>query len=199
MKWFWYLYCCDAAWFETEKESLQSVQNHCWFNHDSVRNHLIAPALLPFLGKGSIYMGTPSSLPLIQPWAAEGRGRAASSSTGAADFELNHVCQFWSQKRQSSRPRSGWASWRQWRGWSSSPTSTHGQGGERVKNKSSPLHQKNGYLSQKIRGLFYSIAPFLFLFYCACLFFQSNWVVATVSKWLKNPFYLLTTNNFSIC
>ncbi len=55
-------------------------------------------ALLPFLGKGSIYMGTPSSLPLIQQWAAEGRGHAASSSTGAADFELNHVCQFRSQR-----------------------------------------------------------------------------------------------------
>ncbi len=53
-----------------------------------------------------------------------------------------------------------------------------GKGGDapplRVKNKSPPLHQKNGYPSQKILDLFYSIPPFLVLFHCACLFFQSN-------------------------
>ncbi len=65
-----------------------------------IRQEIISSlrALLPFLGKGSIYMGKPSSLPLIQPWAAEGRGRAASSSTSTADLELNHVCQLRSQR-----------------------------------------------------------------------------------------------------
>ena len=65
----------------------------------------------------------------------------------------------------------------------------------RVKNKSPPLWQKNGYPYQKIHGLFYSIPPFLGLFYCACLFFQSNWVVETANDW-KNNFYLATSNYF---
>ncbi len=67
-----------------------------------------------------------------------------------------------------------------------------GKGGDapplRVKTKSPPLWQKNGYPYQKIHGLFYSIPPFLGLFYCTCFFFQSNWVVETVSKLLKKHF-----------
>ncbi len=39
----------------------------------------------------------------------------------------------------------------------------------RVKNKSPPLHQKNGHPSQKILDLFYSIPPVLFLFVCMSL------------------------------
>ena len=67
-----------------------------------------------------------------------------------------------------------------------------GRGGDapplRVKNKSPPLHQKNGYPSQKILDLFYSISPFLGLFYCACLFFlQAEKLQQLVNDW-KNHF-----------
>ncbi len=57
----------------------------------------------------------------------------------------------------------------------------------RVKDKSPPLHQKNGYPSQKILDLFYSIHPFLSLWMSLL---PSNWEVAAVSKWLKKSFFI---------
>ncbi len=172
-----------------------------------IRREIISSlrALLPFLGKGSIYMGKPSSLPLIQPWAAEGRGRAASSSTGAADFELNHVCQFRSQRgRAQGQDQDGQVGgsgaggpllWRPHMG-------KGGRGGCTLppEGKKSPLPctRKMGTHHKK-SWIYSSLYPLFFSFLCACLFFQSNWVVATVSKWLKNHFYLATANYFSIC
>ena len=68
--------------------------------------------------------------------------------------------------------------------WNFSAVFTHGQGGGeggegrtpplRVKNKSPPLSQKNGYPSQKILDPFYSIPLFLGFFYCACYYFHQT-------------------------